>query len=62
MTLWQGVGWGDADGNLIDHAAADLAWLLAEVERLRQLTAHDEHWRRQFYALRNRVRKAGVSI
>ena len=43
-------------------AAADLAWLLAEVERLRQLTAHDEHWRRQFYALRNRVRKAGVSI
>jgi len=41
---------------------ADIAWLLAEVERLRQLTDHDEHWRRQFYALRNRVRKAGVSI
>lgn len=46
----------------IAHAPADIAWLLDEVMRLRELTDHDEHWRRQFYALRNRVRKAGISI
>lgn len=34
VTLWQGVGWGDPDGDLIDHAPADIAWLLEQVEDL----------------------------
>jgi hypothetical protein len=33
---------GHFDGTLIAHAPADIAWLLDEVERLRQFAQHDD--------------------
>lgn len=39
--LWRGVGWGDSDGALIDHAPDDIAWLLRELDRWMHVAKND---------------------